>query len=787
MSSTLPPPAHPPVHRHSHHHAAPHRSSSRPSSRPGNPRRLSAPSTNNPHAASTAASPEVISSLVDQLSRLSPSPLQNPALYGSLAPSPDDPTFPSRGLVHDIEYEYTGRDGFLHPDDAALPPVVRTSKPPSGYSSYKAAGDSEHHSRRSSGISVGKGGVDIPSYVRNYMNRAAGLEGQDSHRSSRESSLTGKSARRDQQRETDRSRGRLSGSSRERMRSVSDERSRSNKSREKEAVEDLHASAAGVLSTSGDATRVIPDRRSSWGKGSSPSHSVTYKRAAPAPLVTTDAPLHMSPMGSPRLPSPEEAIAEDATDDEAAPPPELHRSRTDRKRSSKTFPKRSDSLPIPSPKSPKSQKKHSLTPSSPRKAYRNRNSEPHFAANPHSPPRPSFASAPETRPIDLDHQRRPSSADSIEDAVDAYLCSPRLSQKIRMPGSTRTISFSEVGDPAGFAVFVCVGMGLTRYVTAFYDELALTLGLRLITPDRPGVGESDPIDESERTVLTWPDDVLYICQALKITKFSIMAHSAGAIYALATALRMPGHIRGKIHLLAPWIPPSQMQATTTFPNGDSAGGKTATVPTSQRILRALPTPILKAANSSFVSATSSSLTTSLPRTKASKKRASERREKQLAAAPTPAPAADDEEMQQPVLSPEDIAAAEKERQSSYDERLTSAIWVLSTRNANPAVDLLVCLERMRPVGFRYVDITRAVVIHHGAKDTRVPVQNVEWLGRAMRRCEVRVLREEGHGLMASARVMGEVLDEIATEWRDWRKVVEGREIDGGGRERQWAE
>jgi len=129
------------------------------------------------------------------------------------------------------------------------------------------------------------------------------------------------------------------------------------------------------------------------------------------------------------------------------------------------------------------------------------------------------------------------------------------------------------------------------------------------------------------------------------------------------------------------------------------------------------------------------------------------------------------------------SAAEKERQMSYDERLTHAIWTLSTRNANPAVDLLVCLERNRPVGFRYVDITRAVVIHHGARDTRVPVENVKWLGKAMRRCEVRVLDGEGHGLMASAMVMGGVLDEIAAEWRDWRKVVEGREIHGGGRER----
>lgn len=115
--------------------------------------------------------------------------------------------------------------------------------------------------------------------------------------------------------------------------------------------------------------------------------------------------------------------------------------------------------------------------------------------------------------------------------------------------------------------------------------------------------------------------------------------------------------------------------------------------------------------------------------------------------------------------------AEKERQENYDIRLTQAIWELATTGANPAVDLLVCLERRHTIGFRYVDITRPVIIHHGSRDTRVPVDNVKWLGKMMRRCEVRVLEGEGHGLMASATVMGTVLMEISKEWEDWNKAT----------------
>lgn len=123
------------------------------------------------------------------------------------------------------------------------------------------------------------------------------------------------------------------------------------------------------------------------------------------------------------------------------------------------------------------------------------------------------------------------------------------------------------------------------------------------------------------------------------------------------------------------------------------------------------------------------------------------------------------------------AMADKERQVTYDSRLTHAIWDLATTGANPAVDLLVCLERRHTIGFRYVDITRPVVIHHGSRDTRVPVENVRWLGKTMRRCEVRVLEGEGHGLMASATVMGSVLMEISKEWEDWNKVT-GTRRDG---------
>lgn len=198
-----------------------------------------------------------------------------------------------------------------------------------------------------------------------------------------------------------------------------------------------------------------------------------------------------------------------------------------------------------------------------------------------------------------------------------------------------------------------------------------------------------------------------------------------------------------------------------------------------------------------MSATSASITTSLPK---SPKRVKRKAAKETPAADTDSIAQDIAEAKNknedpaPLGGPKPSNASnasyrrsdatlasrakspeeERERQQDYDTRLTHKIWELATANANPAVDLLICLERRQTIGFRYVDITRSVVIHHGSKDTRVPVENVNWLGKTMRRCEVRILDGEGHGLMASAGVMGSVLTEIAKEWEDWTTIVQGK-------------
>jgi pimeloyl-ACP methyl ester carboxylesterase len=458
------------------------------------------------------------------------------------------------------------------------------------------------------------------------------------------------------------------------------------------------------------------------------------------------------------------------------------------------------------------------------------------------------------------HERSQSERrDSVEDAVLGFLRAQRLNQKIRHVVSGRTISFSEVGDPKGSAVFVCVGMGLTRFVTAFYDELATTLRLRLVTIERPGVGSSDGYPPNDRSgPLNWPNDVLTVCDHLGIESFSLLAHSAGAVYALATALVLPHMVRGKVHLLAPWIPPSQMEAVS-HPTSPYSSTPAAVLPRSQRFLRVLPTPFLKAANSSFMASATASLgksankrkptvtnsstgawpsspedaefainsaqgakrpTTSggdrpdIPRRESlmlmdqympntnpmesfllrdgnTSRPASPHRRESLALSATATPT--DPAFTYAATALNAAEHAERERKSIYTSRLTQRTWEYAIRDANPATDLLVCLERHREVGFHYTDVSAAVVITHGAEDKRVPVGNIRWLGDQMNRmatsgpragmsvqsrdpytdydvggggCEVRILEGEGHGLMASPVIVGDLLTEISGYWRE---------------------
>jgi pimeloyl-ACP methyl ester carboxylesterase len=97
----------------------------------------------------------------------------------------------------------------------------------------------------------------------------------------------------------------------------------------------------------------------------------------------------------------------------------------------------------------------------------------------------------------------------------------------------RTIAYSSWGDPDGRPVLNCHGGLVCRLDIATAEATARDLGLRIISPDRPGVGHSDR--KPGHALLDWTDDARELVDALGIETCAAFGWSMGGQYALALA------------------------------------------------------------------------------------------------------------------------------------------------------------------------------------------------------------------------------------------------------------
>jgi pimeloyl-ACP methyl ester carboxylesterase len=114
-------------------------------------------------------------------------------------------------------------------------------------------------------------------------------------------------------------------------------------------------------------------------------------------------------------------------------------------------------------------------------------------------------------------------------------------QRYRLP-DRRRLGFDEHGDPAGTPIFYFHGTPGARVELATFAPPALVdrLGLRLITPDRPGMGLSD--FQPGRRVSDWPKDVLALADHLGLERFGVLGYSGGTLYAMACAALIPDRL-----------------------------------------------------------------------------------------------------------------------------------------------------------------------------------------------------------------------------------------------------
>ncbi len=103
------------------------------------------------------------------------------------------------------------------------------------------------------------------------------------------------------------------------------------------------------------------------------------------------------------------------------------------------------------------------------------------------------------------------------------------------------IAYNQYGDLTGVPVFFCHGWPSSRTMAQLTDAAARELGVRIISPDRPGIRDSSFI--AGRKLLDWPPVVRRIADELQIGKFRVLGISGGAPYAFAIAWAMPERVK----------------------------------------------------------------------------------------------------------------------------------------------------------------------------------------------------------------------------------------------------
>ncbi|MFC7676833.1 alpha/beta fold hydrolase [Mycolicibacterium sp. GCM10028919] len=131
----------------------------------------------------------------------------------------------------------------------------------------------------------------------------------------------------------------------------------------------------------------------------------------------------------------------------------------------------------------------------------------------------------------------------------------------------RRLSYATFGDPAGAVVINAHGGLACRLDVASAHEAASAAGIRLISPDRPGVGRSDP--HPGRTILDWAADVDEMLDQLDVGRFAAMGWSMGGQYAAALGFALPARVT-RVAIVAGALPLDEPGVFAQLPFMDRA-------------------------------------------------------------------------------------------------------------------------------------------------------------------------------------------------------------------------
>jgi pimeloyl-ACP methyl ester carboxylesterase len=260
-------------------------------------------------------------------------------------------------------------------------------------------------------------------------------------------------------------------------------------------------------------------------------------------------------------------------------------------------------------------------------------------------------------------------------------------------GDGSVIAVEVAGERGAAPLLFCHGLADSRLSARLFVPTAGELGWRVVAPDRPGVGGTDP--RRLRRVADWVEDAALVLDAVGAGTAALLGISAGGPFAAACAAAMPGRARSLL-LVAPLGPPG-------WPTRGMAPGQRLSLAVARR------TP---AFGGWFLGRL------------ATLARRSPRLFLRLATSELPGP--DRRALKQPGMREAFLAG--------YTEAFRRG-------SAGVAQDLQVLT---RPWGFELGSIQAPTSIHHGEADTTVPPQHARLFAEAIPGAQLQLHPGQGH-------------------------------------------
>jgi pimeloyl-ACP methyl ester carboxylesterase len=113
-----------------------------------------------------------------------------------------------------------------------------------------------------------------------------------------------------------------------------------------------------------------------------------------------------------------------------------------------------------------------------------------------------------------------------------------------LAAGNRYIGIYEYGDPAGAPVFALHGTPACGAGFDWTDVSARERNLRIIAPDRPGIGRSTAVPMP--AVADYAVELAVLADALEIDRFTVLGYSGGGPYALAVAAALGPRVQSAV-------------------------------------------------------------------------------------------------------------------------------------------------------------------------------------------------------------------------------------------------